>query len=62
MGKRKIGVIPGDGIGPEITSATIEIIESVGFEADWVYLEGGIGSVEKGHEAMPADTMPKFGN
>lgn len=60
MGKRKIGVIPGDGIGPEITSATIDILEAVGFEADWVYLEGGIGSVEKGHDAMPAETIAQI--
>ena len=39
MGKHKIGVIPGDGIGPEITTATIGILEAVGFEADWVYYE-----------------------
>jgi isocitrate dehydrogenase (NAD+) len=60
MGKRKIGVIPGDGIGPEITSATIEILEAVGFEAEWVYLEGGLGSVEKGHDAMPEDTIAQI--
>ena len=57
MGKRKIGVIPSDGIGPEITSATNDILEAVGFEADWVYLEGGIGSVEKGHDAMPVELL-----
>jgi isocitrate dehydrogenase (NAD+) len=60
MGKRKIGVIPGDGIGPEITAATIQILEAVGFEADWVYLEGGIGSVEKGCQAMPEETIAKI--
>ena len=57
MSKRKIGVIPGDGIGPEITKTTIAILESVGFEADWVYLEGGLGSVEKGNAAMPESTI-----
>ncbi len=57
MSKRTIGVIPGDGIGPEITKTTIAILESVGFEADWVYLEGGLGAVEKGKDAMPQETI-----
>ncbi|MBI1334629.1 MAG: NAD-dependent isocitrate dehydrogenase [Armatimonadetes bacterium] len=57
MSKRKIAVIPGDGIGPEITRTTISILESVGFEAEWVYLEGGLGAVEKGKDAMPQETI-----
>ncbi|HLP00221.1 MAG TPA: isocitrate/isopropylmalate family dehydrogenase, partial [Fimbriimonas sp.] len=57
MSKKKIGVIPGDGIGPEITDATISILEAVGFEAEWVFLEGGLGSVEKGQDAMPQKTI-----
>jgi NAD-dependent isocitrate dehydrogenase len=60
MSKRQIGVIPGDGIGPEITAATIAILESVGFEADWVYLEGGLGAVEKGLPAMPEETIARI--
>lgn len=57
MSKRTIGVIPGDGIGPEITKTTIAILESVGFEAEWVYLDGGLGAVEKGKDAMPQETI-----
>ena len=57
MSKRRIGVIPGDGIGPEITKTTLAILEAVGFEAEWVYLEGGLGSVEKGNAAMPQATI-----
>lgn len=57
MSKKKIGVIPGDGIGPEITDATISILEAVGFEAEWVFLEGGLSSVEKGQDAMPQKTI-----
>ncbi len=60
MSKRQIGVIPGDGIGPEITDATIAILESVGFEADWVFLEGGLGAVEKGMDAMPEQTVNRI--
>ncbi|MFQ3678441.1 MAG: isocitrate/isopropylmalate family dehydrogenase, partial [Fimbriimonadaceae bacterium] len=51
MEKRRIAVIPGDGIGPEITEATIKILEATGFEAEWVYLDAGLGAIDKGKEA-----------
>ena len=57
MSKRRIAVIPGDGIGPEITAATISILEAVGFEADWTYLDAGLSAVEKGKPAMPPETI-----
>ena len=60
MSKRQIGVIPGDGIGPEITKSMIDILEAVGFEADWVYLEGGLGAVEKGLPSMPDETLARI--
>lgn len=57
MSQQRIAVIPGDGIGPEITQATIAILESTGFEAEWVYLDAGLTAVEKGKDAMPQDTL-----
>lgn len=57
MSKRRIGVIPGDGIGPEITEATLRILESVGFEAEWVFLEAGLPAIEKGLPPMPPATI-----
>lgn len=53
----KIGAIPGDGIGPEIMDATISILEATGFEAEWVFLDAGLGAIEKGKAAMPPDTI-----
>ncbi|MFZ4509060.1 MAG: isocitrate/isopropylmalate dehydrogenase family protein [Fimbriimonas sp.] len=57
MGKRRIAVIPGDGIGPEITAATIGILEAVGFEAEWIYLEAGQPAIDRCGEAMPKETI-----
>jgi isocitrate dehydrogenase (NAD+) len=57
MSKQRIGIIPGDGIGPEIMDATISILEATGFEAEWVYLDAGLSAIEKGKDAMPADTL-----
>ncbi len=57
MAKRRIALIPGDGIGPEITAAVLRVLDAVGFEAEWVYLEAGLGAVEKGKAAMPKETI-----
>ncbi|ODU52230.1 isocitrate dehydrogenase [bacterium SCN 57-13] len=57
MSKRKIALIPGDGIGPEITAAVLRVLDATGFEAEWVYLEGGLGAIEKGLPAMPESTI-----
>ena len=57
MDKRRIALIPGDGIGPEIMSTTIAILEAAGFEADWVYLEAGQPAIDKGKPAMPIETL-----
>ncbi len=57
MSKTRVAVIPGDGIGPEITHATVEILEATGFEAEWVYLDAGLASIEKGNLAMPPETV-----
>ncbi len=57
MAKRRIGVLPGDGIGPEIMRATLDILEAVGFDAEWVYLEVGQAALDKGKPAMPPETV-----
>lgn len=57
MSIRHIAVIPGDGIGPEITEAVIKILGGVGFQADYVFLEAGKPSLDKGLPAMPDETI-----
>lgn len=57
MTKQRIGIIPGDGIGPEIMETTLSILEAVGFEAEWIFLEAGQPSIDKGKPAMPEETI-----
>jgi NAD-dependent isocitrate dehydrogenase len=57
MSKHRIGVIPGDGIGPEITDATLAILDAAGLQAEYTFLEGGLGAVDKGMAAMPEETI-----
>jgi len=57
MGMRRIAVIPGDGVGPELISSTLSMLEAAGFTADWHYLEAGQPSLDKGKPAMPPETI-----
>ena len=41
MAKHTIVLIPGDGIGPEVTNATKRVIEAAGLSVDWVELPAG---------------------
>jgi isocitrate dehydrogenase (NAD+) len=38
--RRKVTLIPGEGIGPEVAAATRRILESAGVQIDWEELEG----------------------
>lgn len=61
MASRKIAIVPGDGIGPEITDATLEILAAAGFTADYEFLEAGQKSLDAGKPAMPPETIARIG-
>ncbi|HEX8340868.1 MAG TPA: isocitrate/isopropylmalate dehydrogenase family protein [Tepidisphaeraceae bacterium] len=46
MTPKKIVLIPGDGIGPEVTSAARRVIEAAGFAADWIEVPAGASAIE----------------
>lgn len=56
---RKVAIIPGDGIGEEITQATLSILSASGFRAEWVFLEAGLCAIDAGKPAVPAETIDK---
>ncbi len=43
----------GDGIGPEITEATLHVLEAVGAPFSWDEQVGGMGAVDQGLEPLP---------
>lgn len=49
----KITLIPGDGIGPEITDSVVQIIEKSGLKIDWDVQIAGINAVNNGEEPLP---------
>jgi 3-isopropylmalate dehydrogenase len=64
MNEYKISVIPGDGIGPELTDATIKILEATqqkfGLKLNLVYAEAGDTCKEKRGIALPEDSIQKI--
>ncbi|MGD8922137.1 MAG: isocitrate/isopropylmalate family dehydrogenase, partial [Candidatus Zixiibacteriota bacterium] len=35
MAKHKVTLIPGDGIGPEVTEAAVRVIDAAGVDIEW---------------------------
>ena len=49
----RITLIPGDGIGPEITRATTKVLEHSGIKIEWEVVEAGLTALEKYHDPLP---------
>ncbi|WP_027339375.1 isocitrate dehydrogenase (NAD(+)) [Halonatronum saccharophilum] len=49
----KITLIPGDGIGPEITKSIREIIEAAGVEVNWEIVNAGAGVMDEYGTPLP---------
>ncbi len=49
----KVTLIPGDGIGPEVTGAAVRILEATGLKFEWESFEAGADAYEKYHEYLP---------
>ena len=47
MRKYRIAVIPGDGVGPEIVSEAIRLLNEAGFNAEYIYINAGLKYYEK---------------
>src|SRR3954465_2419173 len=55
MAKHTIVLIPGDGIGPEVTNATKRVLEAAGLSVDWVELPAGKTAIEQGFDNVLPD-------
>ncbi len=48
-----ITLIPGDGIGPEVSSAVVKILEAAGLDVEWESYPAGVLAVERYGETLP---------
>lgn len=52
-----VTLIPGDGIGPEVTSAARKVIAAAGVVVDWEIMDAGAGAAEKYGTTLPDETI-----
>ncbi len=58
--KHKITLIPGDGIGPEVTKPTLEIIKAAGVKIEWETYLAGAEALKKHGTTIPKQLMDSF--
>ena len=52
----KVVLIPGDGIGPEVTEAVKRILASAGAEIEWIECRAGLAAMEDGGDSLLPDS------
>jgi len=54
---RTITVIPGDGIGPEVTRATLEVLDASGADLEYDHQLAGVAALEAVRNPIPPETL-----
>src|SRR5207247_7396543 len=54
---REATLIAGDGIGPEITQATLHVLDALGVAFDWDEQYGGMSAMEQAGTPLPDATV-----
>jgi isocitrate dehydrogenase (NAD+) len=54
---RRVTLIRGDGIGPEVVEATVRVLEAAGTQVEWEEVEAGLGAFERYGTALPQETL-----
>jgi isocitrate dehydrogenase (NAD+) len=57
MTKHKITLLPGDGIGPEVSAAVVQIIECAGVEVEWEKYVVGAEALARFGDPLPQDVL-----
>lgn len=55
--RHRITLIPGDGIGPEVTGATVSVLRAAGFEAEWETFVVGAEALSRYGDPLPRDLI-----
>lgn len=61
MGK-VVTLIPGDGIGPEITEATLRVLDAAGADIEWDRQIAGVTALEAAQAPLPEATLESIRN
>src|ERR1700737_261890 len=57
MANHQAVLIPGDGIGPEVTAAVRRILQAAGAPIEWVECRAGLAALERGQDVLPQETL-----
>ena len=57
MATHNVTLIPGDGIGPELSNATVRVVEATGVSINWDVQEAGEDVIEKYGTPLPAQVL-----
>jgi isocitrate dehydrogenase (NAD+) len=57
---RRVTLIKGDGIGPEVVDSALRVLEAAGAEIDWEEQIAGLTALDRGEEVLPAATLESF--
>ena len=53
----RLTLIPGDGIGPEVTDAVVRIIKASGVKIDWDKHDAGVAAFQRTGSSLPKDLL-----
>jgi isocitrate dehydrogenase (NAD+) len=53
----KVTLIPGDGIGPEVSAAAVRVLEATGVQFEWESFAAGADAFAKYHEYIPKELV-----
>jgi len=55
--RHRVTLIPGDGIGPEVTSQALRCIEATGVDIEWDIVSAGEEAIKKYNDPLPPETI-----
>ncbi len=53
----KVTLIPGDGIGPEVTAAAVKVVDATGADIQWERVEAGVVALKKYGKPLPGQVL-----
>jgi isocitrate dehydrogenase (NAD+) len=56
MAKHTIVLLPGDGIGPEVTNSAKSVLEAAGLSVEWVVVPAGASALDQGFDNVLPDS------
>ena len=57
MAKRRVTLIPGDGVGPSLVDAALKVLDAAGAEIDWDWQEAGADVMDKYGTPLPGQVL-----